>query len=137
MVNPNSGSITGGGWITSPQGAYVEKINLTGKASFGFVSQYKKGMTIPTGETTFQFQVAGLTFKSTKYSWLVVNGDCAEYRGYGTVNGDEKEDDFILTACDKITGDTFHIQIFGVYDDLMKFTNEADITSYAGTVIGG
>jgi hypothetical protein len=126
----------------SPQGAYDKDLNLTGRANFGFVSAYKKGMSVPTGETKFQFQAAGLDFKSTNYTWLIVTGaNCAKYKGSGTVNGNGQYG-FILTACDKVDGDTFRIQIFdaknesdGVYDNFRSATNAID--DYNGTVIGG
>lgn len=38
---------------------------MTGKATFGFVSKYKKGATLPTGETEFQFKAGNLNFMST------------------------------------------------------------------------
>lgn len=102
VYEPDGGFVTGGGWINSPAGA----CNLvsctaatTGKATFGFVSKYKKGATIPTGETEFQFQAGGLTFKSSSYEWLVVAGARAQYRGTGTVNGSAGYS-FLLTAVD-------------------------------------
>ena len=140
MANP-SGSVTGGGWIMSPEGAYDANTSLTGKANFGFVSAYKKGMSVLTGETKFQFQAAGLDFKSTNYEWLIVTGaNCAKYKGNGTLNGDGDVYGFILTACDKGEGstaafkDTFRIQIFGVYDN---FKSCQITTDYCGTEIGG
>src|SRR5207302_434908 len=58
VYDPAAGFVTGGGWINSPAGAYTLDPSLVGKANFGFVSQYKKGATVPTGETEFQFHVA-------------------------------------------------------------------------------
>lgn len=145
MVNP-VGGVTGGGWFMSPAGAYDADSTLTGKANFGFVSEYKKGMSVPSGETKFQFQAAGLDFKSTNYSWIVITGaNCAKYKGHGTVNGNGQYG-FILTACDKgessTAGDTFRIQIFdaknetvGVYDNFKSASNH--MNDYNGTVIGG
>ena len=49
VYDPAGGFVTGGGWITSPAGAYAADPALTGKATFGFVSKYKKGATVPTG----------------------------------------------------------------------------------------
>jgi hypothetical protein len=37
VYDPSAGFVTGGGWINSPAGAFVDP-TLTGKASFGFVS---------------------------------------------------------------------------------------------------
>lgn len=56
----------------SPAGAYAPDSSLTGKASFGFVSKYKKGSSIPTGNTEFQFKAGNLNFHSGVYDWLVI-----------------------------------------------------------------
>lgn len=77
FCDANNGFVTGGGWITSPVGACQLTIvcqSATGKANFGFVSQYKKGATVPTGNTEFQFQAGNLNFHSEVYEWLVISG---------------------------------------------------------------
>ena len=74
VYDPSAGFVTGGGWIMSPQGAYAADPTLTGKANFGFVSKYKRGQSIPDGQTQFQFQAASLNFHSASYEWLVVSG---------------------------------------------------------------
>lgn len=62
---------------------------IEGKANFGFVSKYKKGANVPTGNTQFQFKVADLNFHSTEYEWLVVTGsNFAKFKGEGTINGE-------------------------------------------------
>jgi hypothetical protein len=99
VYDASAGFITGGGWITVDPGSYPANPSLTGRANFGFNSQYKKGSTVPTGETEFQFQVGNLNFHSTAYSWLVVSGYKAQYKGTGTVNGVSGYD-FTLTAYD-------------------------------------
>ena len=84
VYDPNGGFVTGGGWINSPPGAYRADPLLTGKANFGFVSKYKKGASVPEGETEFQFQAGNLNFHSDSYQWLVVAGDSkAQYKGTG------------------------------------------------------
>ena len=62
---------------------------MTGKANFGFVSRYKKGATIPTGRTEFQFKVGDLNFHSSSYDFLVItaNDTRAQFKGQGTING--------------------------------------------------
>jgi endonuclease/exonuclease/phosphatase family metal-dependent hydrolase/PKD repeat protein len=110
VYDPNGGFVTGGGWIMSPAGAYTADPSLTGKATFGFVAKYKKGATVPDGNTEFQFHVAGLNFKSTSYEWLVVAGSKAQYKGVGTING-TGEYKFMITAVDG-KPDTFHIKIW-------------------------
>jgi hypothetical protein len=84
IYNPEGGFVTGGGWINSPPGAYDVDQTLTGKATFGFVSKYQKGASIPTGQTEFQFHLANLNFHSESYQWLVVAGAKAQYKGTGT-----------------------------------------------------
>ena len=44
---------------------------------------------MPTGTTQFQFNVAGFSFYSEKYDWLVVNqnGTNAQFKGSGFING--------------------------------------------------
>jgi len=88
VYDPEGGFVTGGGWIDSPEGAYIPDPTLTGKGNFGFVSKYKKGATVPIGQTEFQFHVADLNFHSDTYDWLVVTGnDFAKFKGTGTING--------------------------------------------------
>ena len=87
IYDPDDGFVTGGGWIDSPAGAYTVDPTLTGKANFGFVSKYKKGASVPTGQTEFQFKAGDLNFHSTSYDWLVIAGAKAMYQGDGTVNG--------------------------------------------------
>jgi PKD repeat protein len=83
----------------------------TGKATFGFVSKYKKGASEPTGSTEFQFHAGNLNFHSSSYEWLVVTGsDYARFKGVGTING-EGEYKFMLWAGDG-DPDTFRIRIW-------------------------
>ena len=116
VYDPEGGFVTGGGWIDSPIGAYIPNPSLTGKATFGFVSKYKKGATIPTGQTEFQFKAAGLNFHSNSYEWLVVTGsNYAKFKGKGTINGDYDPNGnlykFMLWAGDDVP-DTFRIKIW-------------------------
>ena len=111
-------TVTRGGWINSPAGAYTSNANLSGKANFGFVSNYQKGANVPTGQTEFQFNVANFNFHSTSYEWLVIAGAKAQYKGVGTVNGVGNYG-FILTAIDgEINGgggvDKFRIKIWDI-----------------------
>jgi hypothetical protein len=114
---PGSGFVTGGGWIYSAPGNYIPAPDLEGKATFGFVSKYKKGASIPTGQTEFQFHAAGLNFHSTSYDWLTVDeaGTSAEFMGSGTINGagapNGQDYHFMLWAGDG-DPDTFRIKIW-------------------------
>jgi len=109
VYDSSAGFVTGGGWINSPAGAYTWNPSLAGKASFGFVSKYQKGATVPTGETEFNYQVANFNFHSASYQWLVVSGSMAQYKGTGTINGSGNYN-FLLTALDG-TPDGFRLKI--------------------------
>jgi hypothetical protein len=87
VYDASGGFVTGGGWINSPPGAYYPNPALVGRANFGFVSKYEKNMTVPTGQTEFQFQTANLNFHSTAYYYMLISGPKAQYCGTGTVNG--------------------------------------------------
>jgi hypothetical protein len=116
---------------------------LTGKATFGFVSKYKKGADAPTGQTEFQFKVADLNFHSDSYQWLVIAGPKAQFKGDGTING-TGDYGFMLSAVDAALTpstdvDLFRIKIWDkatdnlVYDNMMGKDEKADPT----TAIGG
>jgi hypothetical protein len=112
VYDPEAGFVTGGGWIYSDAGADRMNPSAEGKATFGFVSKYKKGDNVPTGKTEFQFKAGDLNFHSTEYQWLVVNqnGTSAQFKGTGTING-TGEYKFMLWAGDSEL-DTFRIKIW-------------------------
>ena len=138
VFDPNGGFVTGGGWIMSPAGAFVPDSTLVGKANFGFVSKYKKGANVPTGNTEFQFKAGELNFSSTAYQWLVVAGSKAQYKGVGTINGWDGYG-FLLSATDgdaKNHGDgvdKFRIKIWDtgsgdiVYDNKLGASDDIDM----------
>lgn len=138
IYDPSAGFVTGGGWIYSPAGACSADVTLEGKATFGFVSKYEKGATVPTGGTTFVFHAAGLEFESTSYQWLIVAGSKAQFKGEGTIN-DVAGFGFMLTASDGGKGgiDTFRIKIWEiggdiVYDNLLGADDSTDPTTELG-----
>ena len=115
VYDASAGFVTGGGWLNVAPGSYRPDPTLTGRANFGFNSQYKKNAQVPTGNTEFQFQVGNLNFHSELYTWLVVSGFKAQYKGTGSINGSGNYD-FALTAYDgDISGgggvDRFRIRI--------------------------
>ena len=113
VYDPNSGFVTGGGWINSPEGAYTPDPSLTGKATFGFVSKYKKGQQKPTGNTEFQFHAADLNFHSKDYDWMVIAGPKAMYKGNGTINGDGNYG-FMLSAIDEELTPSTDVDLFRI-----------------------
>lgn len=137
VYDPNGGFVTGNGWIISPVGAYIAEPALTGRATFGFVSKYHKGASVPTGNTEFLFRVANLNFKSTSYDWMVIAGTKAQYKGKGTVNW-QGEFKFMITVIDGLP-DKFRIRIWNeetgemIYDNLPGATDTAN----PETAIGG
>ena len=137
VYDPSAGFVTGGGWIDSPAGAYVPDPSLEGKANFGFVSKYKKGAEVPTGQTEFKFEVADLDFHSSSYDWLVVNqaGTNAQFKGAGTIN-DSGYYKFMLWAGDD--PDTFRIKIWeedepGV--ETVKYDNGSEQAIAGGSIV--
>ena len=129
VYDPTGGFVTGGGWIYSPAGAYEPDPSAEGKASFGFVSKYKKGQTIPIGNTEFQFKAGNLNFHSSSYDWLVIAGHKAKYKGTGTING-TGEYGFMLSAIDeKLTPSTdvdmFRIKIWDKSTDTVIYDNQS------------
>ena len=126
VYDPTGGFVTGGGWINSPVGAcnFGSCTDDTiGKATFGFVSKYKKGQSTPSGNTEFQFKAGDLNFHSEAYYWLVVNqnGSRAQFKGSGTING-QGTFKFMLWAGDG-DPDTFRIRIWN--ED--SYGNETDV----------
>ena len=143
VYDPGGGFVTGGGWIMSPEGAYADAPTLTGRANFGFVSKYKKGANVPTGDTEFQFHAGDLNFHSTEYQWLVVAGPQAKFKGSGTING-EGGYGFMVSARDgEVSGgggvDKFRIKIGDKATDAIVYDNQMgeDDDSEAATEIGG
>ena len=113
VYDPDGGFVTGGGWIMSPAGVCPGcDTSPEGKATFGFVSEYKKGANVPTGNTEFQFQAGSLNFHFDTYEWLVVSqgGTNAQFKGTGTING-QGAYKFMLWGGDG-SPDTFRIRIW-------------------------
>jgi parallel beta-helix repeat protein len=137
VYDPTGGFVTGGGWIWSPEGAYAADPNLEGKATFGFVSKYKKGANVPEGNTEFQFKAGNLNFHSSSYDWLVVNqgGTNAQFKGMGTING-EGSYKFMLWAGDH-DSDTFRIKIWWEddSDEHLVYDNGTDQEIGGGQIV--
>jgi hypothetical protein len=137
VYDPSGGFVTGGGWIKSPAGAYKLDAALVGKASFGFVSKYKKGATVPTGNTEFQFKAGDLNFHSSNYDWLVVTGsNYARFKGTGTINNEGKYK-FMIWAGDGAP-DTFRIKIWGedaLGNEIVIYDNGMDQAIMEGNIV--
>jgi PKD repeat protein len=151
VYDPTAGFVTGSGWIESPAGACrysgcSPDGSTIGKASFGFVSRYAKGASIPTGNTQFHFQAGALKFHSSAYQWLVIAGARAQFKGEGTINGAGRFG-FLLTAIDgDVAGgdgsDRFRIKIWDIGSDALPIIydnqmSELDDSSKATSLGGG
>ena len=136
VYDPTGGFVTGGGWIYSPAGAY-SGTDLEGKATFGFVSKYKKGQQAPTGNTEFQFKAGDLNFHSDNYDWLVIAGHKAMYKGTGTINGAGAYGFMLFAIDEKLTPsidvDMFRIKIWDntsiIYDNKPGADDNAEPTT--------
>jgi len=147
VYDPAGGFVTGGGWIASPAGAcpisFCASGDAGGRATFGFVSRYRRGSTLPTGNTEFQYHSGQINFSSSSYQWLVVAGARAQFKGTGSINGTGSYG-FLLTAIDgQLPGgggiDRFRIKIWEIGSGVVVYDNQpgADEDSAATTELGG
>lgn len=83
VYDPSAGFVTGGGWFTPDPQTCV--CTPGSKATFGLVTKYQKGASVPIGNQEFQYKVINL--HSTSFDWLVVSGAQAQFQGTGTING--------------------------------------------------
>jgi probable HAF family extracellular repeat protein len=142
VYDPQGGYVAGHGSIVSPAGAYTQNPIATGKASFGFVSKYARGSTLPSGTTQFQFTAGQFTFESTSYQWLVIAGGRAKYKGSGTINNSGSYT-FLLTAVDgQASGsgaDAFRLKVWNpttgvvIYDNQMGASDDAPASTILAT----
>jgi hypothetical protein len=145
VYDPSGGFVTGGGWIWSEPGwCQLDDVcaGAEGKANFGFVSKYKKGASVPTGNTEFQFKAGNLNFRSNDYDWLVVNqgGTNAQFKGEGAINGavapSGENYQFMIWATDG-SPDTFRIKIW--YEDssgpVIVYDNGFDQSIGGGSIV--
>lgn len=143
MIDPNTGFVTGGGWVESPEGAYQGDGDLSGKANFAFTFKYSDSGSVASGNTVFKFKPGNLHFKSASYDWMIVSDNCAKFKGHGTINQGSDDFVFMVWTCDNgesnDSSDTFRIKISKVeggdlvYDTVSDNDSEEDY----GIGIGG
>jgi hypothetical protein len=148
VFDPSASFVTGGGWITSPEGALAADPNVTGRANFGFVSRYKRGKNGFTsevdGNTEFQFNAGNLNFESTMHESgsLVISGSRATYRGTGTING-QTGFKFMLVAIDgnwngENNPDRFRIKISTLAEEVIYDNQiDSDENTEDASILGG
>ncbi|MCA9166624.1 MAG: right-handed parallel beta-helix repeat-containing protein [Planctomycetales bacterium] len=143
VYDPSAGFITGGGWIDSPLGAWTADPAMTGRATFGFVSKYRNGASVPEGQTQFRFQSAAFEFFSESYEWLVIAGASGKFKGHGTING-MGDYGFLITATDgqmksPRSVDSFRIKVWDSVNEAVIYDNQSGELNdaYDGTELGG
>ena len=153
VYDPTGGWITGGGWISSTEGAsWITSVarvlpgtrrgttntaSLAGKLTFSLLARYEDSAT-PTGNAAFKLQLTTFDFSSTALDWLVVTGNMAYLHGRGTVNG-SGDYEFEASILDDPLGDTIRVRIWN------RSTGEVVLDSQpgaaddaaAGTSVGG
>ncbi|GAB3071527.1 hypothetical protein GCM10027053_40490 [Intrasporangium mesophilum] len=120
VYDPSAGFATGGGWVTSPQGALVSAPSHTGKGSFQLSAAYPAGAATPNGSLTYSLAGTQFVLATTSLDWLVVSGDTAALSGPATLNG-ESGYRVTVTLTDRGKSDTLRVVVVGssgavVYD---------------------
>ena len=114
--SPTPHFITGGGWITAPEG----------KGEFAFDAKYVNNYPYPVGAVSYLVGKTGQYFFSDSFEWLVVGGSTAWLRGTGSYtppsgNYGDQGYGFLLTVTDN--PDRFRIQIWDTLGGLV-YDNE-------------
>ncbi len=143
IYDPGSGFMNGGGQIYSPEGAYKDDPDLTGKGIFSFSASYVEGSGQPTGATHFNFMAGKMRFKSSSYQLMEVNDNGGRLTGLGTINGamapNGKPYLFELWAGDYESpeSDTFRIKIWYDMDggyEAVTYEIDIDLPISGGTI---
>ena len=133
VYDRSAGPIAGVGVISSPAGSYPASPKLTSLAGFSFGAAYKKAKdTVPSGNATFDYAAAKVSFRSTGSDWLVVTRDEAQYQGSGKVNGKDGYA-FRITITD--SPDTYRIKIWKKSTGDVVYDNRTGTKAY-GIVFG-
>ena len=126
VFDPNT-FVTGGGWVTSPFGAWNTDPGHTGKGTFGFNAKYNRSGSLQ-GHLQFQLH-KGINLSSTGLDYLIINNGVAVFEGWGRVNG-ESGYRFVVTATDE--------RYAASPKDLFRITiTQGGATIYDGSVYPG
>ncbi|MEW5871064.1 MAG: fibronectin type III domain-containing protein [Chloroflexota bacterium] len=139
--NPEGSLVTGGGWITSPAGAYPANPSVEGKANFGFESKIKPNGETASGTVEFQLKTGELRFHSQgEQSLAFTESGQAIFSGYGALNGELAPNGqayrFTLWVNDGAP-DTLRIKIWYQDGDLavVIYDNAADQPIEGGNIV--
>lgn len=78
VYDPAGGRVTGEDWFDPDSG---------GKADFEFTDRYKNDVS--KGKLDFKDKDADIKLKSTSIDWLVFSSASAQFKGTGTINGED------------------------------------------------
>ncbi|HEY0143965.1 MAG TPA: DNA/RNA non-specific endonuclease [Thermoanaerobaculia bacterium] len=118
VYNANGGSLTTGGWLSTPAGKATVTIN----------ARYAKNATTPTGNA--RIELAGATLVASSFDYLVVNGTTATLQGNGTIGGNGNYA-FSVTAVDAAT-DSVAVRVWDKTTNSVVF--ESTTAPFTGSV---
>ncbi len=95
--NSSNGHITGGGWINSAKGDYLQS-KKSDKGNFGFEAKHDKKKGVK-GNFTFHLNNSNFKVKSRGIEWLTIADDHALFAGSAEVNG-RSGYEFLVSAVD-------------------------------------
>ena len=116
-------------WIHRAHGGDGPERTRRAKDNLGFVAKYKKGTTIPEGETEFQYKPATTQFPLASTSTAPrttgssFSGSRGQFQGSGTINGAGNYG-FQVTVIDGGNTDTFRIKIWDKATMVVVFDSE-------------
>jgi hypothetical protein len=86
-VYDTKGTVSVGGYFTSPAGAYLQQPDSAGRTVLTVNTKYLPRADTPSGNVSLQFQPGQLRFQGTSFHWMVVERQKVVIRGIGQVNG--------------------------------------------------
>ncbi|MBS9524136.1 T9SS type A sorting domain-containing protein [Litoribacter alkaliphilus] len=95
-ASQGTGSVKGEGMFLSPRGAYVSRPQVKGMAHYTFSAKATEGKV----KGNFQFKIADLHLRSTRFSSLVIEDNKAWLQGEGRIKGRGKYG-FLLAMVDE------------------------------------
>ncbi len=106
--------VTGGGWVSSPEGAVTADPAHRGKTTFGFVARYARDGSV---QGNLQLQAHGaLKFHATRFDTLSILDGVARFAGQGRLDGEDGYTFEVVATDERIAlsgQDLFWIEISG------------------------
>ena len=138
VYDPDGGTLTGGGWVASPAGAFAFAPSAAGKLTFSMNARYEPGSSVPTGKADLKLTVGKLEFHSTSLEWLVATEASAQLQGRGTVNG-SGDYAFSVAAIDGQSTGAVRIRIWHLTSGTLLYDSRpgAPLDETGVTALGG